>query len=274
MDFTRIKAFLEILGLSEDPFGMFYTNTPPANSITPRPNYLPSLEDEAAGKVEWEIIDETWFCIVGIIWRARRKQKAACFDPGHYACAEGAFHLGFLKPMFESAIQHVFTGVPGERPGERYLSSPNTVRKYCDILDPEPAPDSYTVFKPLSQFTTDEDPEFITFFGRPEIISGLHQLATFVTDDMEVVKSPWSSGCGSMIAWPRFYKAKGELKAVLGGWDISCRPYLKTDELFITIPNEMLILMLENWEKSFLTTEAWNTSRKKISRSNRAWKEV
>jgi hypothetical protein len=39
----------------------------------------------------------------------------------------------------------------------------------------------------------DEQPLLVTIFTRPESLCGLHQLVTFVTNDPEVVASPWST---------------------------------------------------------------------------------
>jgi hypothetical protein len=65
--------------------------------------------------------------------------------------------------------------------------------------------------------------------------------------------------------------AKGETRAVLGGWDPSARKFFKTDELTFTVPYAMFGQMLERFEQSFLSTKTWAIVQKKIARSNRAW---
>ncbi len=100
------------------------------------------------------------------------------------------------------------------------------------------------------------------------------KLATFVTNDPEVVRSPWGAACTNLITWPFKYLASGENKAVLGGWDLSARKFFKTDELNFTVPYGMFRQMLERFEESFLTTKTWATARKKILRSKRAWGET
>lgn len=111
----------------------------------------------------------------------------------------------------------------------------------------------------------------VAFVARPETMSGLHQLATFVTNDPEVVASPWGVSCTNLVTWPYKYLAKGWNRVVLGGWDPSARKYFNTDELTFTVPYEMFIQMCGRFKESFLTTKTWATVQKKIARSNCAW---
>lgn len=139
------------------------------------------------------------------------------------------------------------------------------------------------MMKKLPGFLTvlglDEEPmgifytELIAFFTRPESVAGLHQLAAFVTNDPEVVASPWGAGCGSIVVWPLHYLSKGQTKAVIGGWDPSARKFFKTDELSFTVPFPMFSDMLNRYGESFLTTKTWAVVQKKIARSKKAWGE-
>jgi hypothetical protein len=73
--------------------------------------------------------------------------------------------------------------------GERYCDSPDALRGIFDTIDPKGCTGAYCVVKPLSLFSAGEVPELVAFFARPETLSGLHQLAAFVTHDPEVVAS-------------------------------------------------------------------------------------
>ncbi len=165
------------------------------------------------------------------------------------------------------------TGIQGMTTGERYCESPDALRRLLEYIDPTPAPKKYCVIQPLSLFKEDQEPLLVMYFSRPESLCGLHQLATFVTNDPEVVASPWSASCGSLVAWPLHYLAKGENKAVLGGWDPSARKYVKPDELSFTIPFQMFTEMLNRYEESFLNEKTWKTVQKKITRSKKVWGE-
>jgi len=266
-----LQQFLDALGYDEEPMGMFYTDREPEKGLSPKPHRLPTSADEAAGKMDWAALHKSWSCVLGTLRLARKRRTAAYFERARYGCMGAAFFLGFNKPQLESVVKYVSTGIPGVLEGERYVPSPELMRRYNELLDPEPAPKRFCVFKPLSAFGPEEEPEFVNFFARPEVISGLHQLTLFGADDLEAVMSPWSSGCGSLVAWPRKYKRQGLLKACLGGWDPSCRKFLKIDEITFTAPTEMFRRMLERWRESFLTAKAWQSVKRRITESNDVW---
>ena len=157
--------------------------------------------------------------------------------------------------------------------GERYISDPQTCRRIFEEIDPLPAAESYCVFKPLDLLGPDEIPELVIFFARPEVVAGLHTLTTFVTGDLNAVSSPFGAGCSHAVTFARSHAVQRERKAVLGGWDPSCRMYYKTDELSFSMPLALFQDMLAKWRDSFLTTNTWKVCQKKIARSQKAWGE-
>ena len=266
-----LPKFLEILGLDEEPMGLFYTDEKPVEGFSPKPMDLPTREKEQRNEIDWQAVFSKFSCAIGHIWRARKKKTAAYFSARQFGCPGCAFWLGFMKPQNETIIHYVSTGIPGQMEGELYCDSPDELRRIFEHIDPRSAPKKYCVIKPLSLFEDDQEPELVVFFSRPESLCGLHQLAAFVTNDPEVVVSPWSAGCGSLAVWPLHYLARGENKAVIGGWDPSARKYFKTDELTFTVPYDMFGQMIKRFGESFLTTKTWATVQKKIARSNQAW---
>jgi hypothetical protein len=178
-----------------------------------------------------------------------------------------------MKPQTETIIHYVSTGIPERMSGELYCDSPDNLRQIFQDIDPRPAPKEFCVVKGLSAFEANEEPQLVVFFSRPETLCGLHQLAMFVTNDPEVVRSPWGAACTSLVTWPFKYLASGDNKAVLGGWDISARKFFKTDELSFVVPFGMFVQMLERFEDSFMTTKTWAVAQKKIFRSKRAWEK-
>lgn len=269
-----LSQFLDILGLDEEPMGIFYTDEKPRSGDSPKSTDLPTREKEIKNEIDWQTVFGEFSCVMGNIWRARKKKTAAYFDAQHFGCPGGAFWLGFMKPQTETIIHYVSTGIPDRMAGELYCDSPDELRRMFDYIDPRPAPKRYCVVKPVNLFEAHEAPEVVAFFARPESLCGLHQLAVFVTNDPEVVASPWGAACTGLITWPLKYLANGENKAVLGGWDPSARKFFKTDELTFTVSNAMFTQMLERFRESFLTTKTWETVRKKIARSRRRWGET
>jgi uncharacterized protein (DUF169 family) len=273
MNMTKVQEFLEVLGVIEEPMGMLYSNEEPTQGISPKSGTLPTAEAEATGQVDWTTLTANFACVIGTIWRARKKGITAYFDREHFGCLGGAFYLGFLKPQLEAISYYVSTGIPGRLEGERYLESPEVTKNFFRTIDPRPAPARFCLFQPISMFGNDENPELVIFFSRPESISGLNQLATFVTNDFEAVYSPFGAGCSNIVTWPLRYLSQGKLKAVLGGWDPSDRKFLKPDEKTFTVPFEMFMRMVDRWPGSFLTTATWEVVRKKAARSRKAWGE-
>jgi len=272
---SEARGLYDIVALYEEPMGVYYTDTPPAECISPKPAKLPTREQEQRGEVNFGEIFGMFSCIFQSVWRARRKKTAACFDPEHFGCLGGAFCLGYIKPQLEAIVHYVSTGFGDQMPGEHYLDSPEAVRAMFDALDPRPAPAKYCVFKPLSMFETDEQPELVVFFDRPDVIAGLHQLCAYVTNDLEVVRSPMGAGCYGAVGWPIKYLEQGKLKAVLGAWDPACRKFFRTDEITFTVPTELFRMMVERWRESFLTHKGsgWEETRKRTLRSRRKWGE-
>ncbi|MDD9302360.1 MAG: DUF169 domain-containing protein [Desulfobacter sp.] len=271
---AALPGFLDCLGLDEPPMGIFFSKEQPEQGYCPDPLDLPTREKEKNNAINWQKIFSNFSCVLGKIWLARKKQTAAFFSARHFGCPGGAFWLGFNKPQTQTIIDYVSTGVPGQMEGELYCDSPETLAHIFNQVDPVPAPEPYCVFKPVTLFNENETPVLVSFFIRPEALCGLHQLACYVTHDPEVVASPWSAACGSLVAWPMHYLQKGEHRAVVGGWDPSARKFFKTDELSFTLPYEMFLTMLEQYSQSFLKTKTWANVQKKIHKSKKAWNEI
>ena len=273
METTKLSLFLETLGLDESPLGIFYSDAKPDGGFAPKPGLLPTADREKKGEIDWRKVFGSFSCVIGNIWLARKKQSLAYFSAEQFGCPGAAFWGGFLKPQSQTMINYVSTGIPGSTEGEFYCDSPGALETIFNYVDPRPAPAKYCIIKPLDAFAAGETPEFVVLFVRPETLCGLHQLATFVTNDPEVVVSPWSSGCGSILAWPQKYMEQDKPRAVVGGWDPSARRYFKTDELSFTVPMKMFQDMVNRFDESFLKTDTWSIVQKKIVRSKRAWGE-
>ena len=180
-----------------------------------------------------------------------------------------------MKPSLKFIEHYVTTGFPGTSiHGERYLPSPEAMRKFLAKVNPRKAPATYCIFQPLSLFTGSDEPEFVIFFARPEVLTGLFTHTMFTTGNVDSVASPFGAACTNIIAWPLFYKEQGMEKAVLGGFDPSARKFMKTDELTFTVPWSLYQKMLAALHESmFNVPGAWSEVRKKVTRSAKAWGE-
>jgi len=269
----RTTRLLELLGHEEGPFGVHYSDSKP-EGFGPKPGEIFSRERECAGQIDWEKAFGNFSCIMGNLWLARKKRKAAWISHEECGCMGGGFYAGVYRPYLEMNVFYVSTGIPGTPiEGEHYLPSPESMRRFMDDTAPPAATGKYCVIKPLEQFGPDETPLVIVFFARPEAVNGLHSLACFAAGDHLAVVSPFSAACGSIIAWPLVYRQRGEERAVLGGFDLSARKFLKADELTFAVPLSLYGKMLAAMDNSALTRHTWEGVRKKVRRSMRAWGE-
>ncbi len=269
------KKLLGHLGLHEEPFGVYYDNTLPEKAFGPKPGVPISRKLEDEGQINMQEVFKTFSCVMGNVWLARKKHCAAFISPEEYGCLGGVFYCSMMKPNLRFIEHYVTTGFSGTPiHGERYLPSPESMRTFLAKVDPREAPAKYCIFKPLSLFTDNEEPEFVIFFARPEVLSGLFTHTVFTTGDTECVASPFGAGCTNMIAWPLYYKEQGIEKAVIGGFDPSARKFMKTDELTFTVPWSLFNKMLENLPDSMFKVDgAWCEVLKKVTRSAKAWGE-
>jgi len=269
-----LARFLEALGLDEPPMGVGYADQAPADAISPAAQAPLSRQAEERGEIDWQAVQTNFSCVLGNVWRARKKRAAACFDRERFGCVGGAFYLGYLKPYLHMHPPFISTGIPGVFEGERYAPSPGTAQAFFDAMDPVPAPRRWCVIQPVERFAGGPPPDVAVFFTRPEALGGLFMLTAFVTESIDAVKTPFGPGCSGLVTWPLRYLSEGREWAVLGGFDPSCRKFLKTDELTFAVPWSLYCKMLDRWEDSFLARDAWKTVRRKIERSRKAWGEA
>ena len=270
------KKLLEYLGLDEEPIGVYYADTKPENAFGPKPGPPITREREEQGQIDMQAVFQSFSCVIGNIWLARKKKGTAFISTEEYGCPGGSFYCSMMKPNLRFIEHYVTTGFEGSPiHGERYLPSPEAMRKFLDTVDPREAPAKYCLFKPLSLFSGDEEPEFIIFFARPEVLSGLFTHTTFTTGEVDSIVSPFGAGCTNVVGWPLHYQEKGQEKAVLGGFDPSARKYMKTDELTFTVPWSLYQRMLKTLPESVFSVEGeWKTVRKKVNLSAKTWGET
>ena len=268
-------TLLGYLGLGEEPMGVYYSDTKPDKAFGPKKGVPISRELEDKGELDMQEVMKSFSCVMGNVWLARKKHGAAFISSEEYGCPGGVYYCSMMKPHLRFIEHYVSTGFEGTPlHGERYMQSPDVMRKFMVEVNPREAPGKYCIFKPLSLFTDGEEPEFVIFFARGEVLSGLFTHAVFTTGDMECVVSPFGAGCTNMISWPLYYKERGLDKAVIGGFDPSARKFMKTDELTFTVSLSLYEKMLAALPESVFARETdWKGVRKKVDRSIKAWGE-
>lgn len=253
LDHKRLQDMFDLLGCDE-PLGIGYAHSAPEASLTPSPG---------TGHA----------CIINYLRMARTKKICVHFSSEVMTCMGGWVYLGYRLPAPERIVHFVTTGWEGGE-GERYLPSPDSMRRFFKDIDIRPAPAPFCTARPLFMLNDEDKPLLVTFHCRGETLTGLAMLAGFALDDHNAVVMPFGSGCANIFAWPLTYRRRGEKKAVVGGADPSCRPFMGVDELSFTVTSDVLSAMQEAFPRSFLTGKTWSGVRKKIDRSRKLREEA
>lgn len=228
-------------------------------------------------------------CVMSMLAAAVRG-KQAVFDRKTFGCPGGGTGLGFGNQYlnFPGGVEGFcyFLSVgneqwePGMRVaeqikpfvgedvyddlvhGERYLKTPDLVKKFIECLPIIDLPFEYVVFKPLREVNPEQErPEVVIYLADMDQLSALVILANYDRDDNESVIIPYAAGCQSIGIYP-FREARQERpRAVAGLVDISARVQikrqLKDDLMTFAVPFVMFQEMEANVPGSFLERNTW-----------------
>ena len=230
-----------------------------------------------------------WGCVMWMLTRAA-KGKTAVFDRKTFGCPGGGVGLGFGNQYFnflggfEGFCYFLSTGFEqwegrkemvdalsdklGEdrfnklMHGERYVKSPELVKKFVEILPITDIPNRYVVFKPLSGVEVEKEmPRVIVFIANPHQLSALIILANYSRETVDNVIVPMGAGC-HQIGIYAYKEAESEKpRAVVGLTDLDARLNVRRqlgDDVFtFAIPYKMFEEMEGNVEGSFLEVGTW-----------------
>ncbi len=232
-----------------------------------------------------------WSCVM-FMFAGAAKGKTAVFDWETFGCFGGGVGLGFGNQYLttpggiECFYYFLSTGnaqwergkeigenirafVSGEvfdefMCGERYIKSPELVKKFVESLPIVDIPEKYVVLKPLKDVDLGkEKPVVITFLANPDQLSALGILANYTTESFNNVIMPFAAGCQSIGIFS-YQEARSENpRAVVGLTDISARKNIRKqlgkDTLSFFVPLKMFQEMEENVEGSFLERPTWRS---------------
>ncbi len=192
------------------------------------------------------------------------KGRSLLFDATSVGCFGGKHYLGFTQewmPNFEHFLSY---GIPGQLEGERYKKTPDLVKDVMKIIPEFKAPAKYTVFKRWDKIEATENPEVVIFLAPPDVLSGLFTLANFDRPGLDGVYSPFGAGCSTVVLYPYKEKDAAMPRGVVGMFDVSARPCVRSNLLSFAVPMNRFITMMDNMDESFLTTGSWAMVRKRI----------
>lgn len=239
----KIDSFMEAFGTSEYPVLFRYTDTLPKGTLLPQ-----------EGK---------HVCVFALLSKTRAEGMPVALSASHFGCGGGGYYLGFLDAPREGIEYFLSCGIPGKMEGERYIKSPELARAKFAQMPVRPAPGKYGLFTRADMPHSADEPEIVIFFASPDLIAGLHFLASYDREG-EAVTAPFSSGCGAIVAFPLAEADRSDPRAVMGLFDPSARPYVQENLLTFALPYALFSRMAGNIPESFLGTRTWKTIRKRI----------
>jgi uncharacterized protein (DUF169 family) len=202
-------------------------------------------------------------CVIGALVEVRNGRSLS-INVSSIGCFGGRKYLGFteiIRPDFDYFLS---CGIPGKMEGERYKKSPELVKEIMKNWPNFKAPAPFIIFKKWDNLDLEDNPEVVTFFAQPDVLSGLFTLSNFDESNPEGVFAPMGSGCSSIVAYPYLEKESLNPRAVIGMFDPSARPYVPRDMLSFSVPMKKFATMIENIEDSFLVTNTWKKLSKRI----------
>lgn len=175
---------------------------------------------------------------------------------GNAQTEEGRRAAEEMKPYMRAEAHEEFLN------GERYVQSPDKVRRFIDCLPILDIPATYVVFKSLEQVEREEEqPRSIIFFADADQISALVVLANYGRGDNENVFIPYAAGCQTLGIYPYREAEARPQRAVLGLTDLSARVAVRRQLgdglLTFTVPLGMFDEMEGNVDGSFLERPTW-----------------
>jgi len=257
------------LKMELNPVAIIWSNEKPDNAL--------QFKEGKWGCVMW------WFA-------SAAKGKTAVFDRKTYGCWGGGVGLGFgnqyvnfpggiecfyyflskgnkewkrgkiITEKIKPYVREKF--VDDFYEGERYLKTPEQVKKFVENMPIIDIPFDYVIFKPLKDVNIDkENPVIIVFPVTPHQLSALVILANYGRESFENVIIPWAAGCQTIGIFAYKEAKSTPQRAVIGLTDISARKNVRKqlgdNLLTFAVPFEMFLEMEENVERSFLQRPTW-----------------
>lgn len=232
----------------------------------------------------------TWSCVMWLFASAA-KGKSVVFDRETYGCVGGGVGLGFGNQytVFPGSIEcfYYFLSKGNEHfefgktlapeiekfagkefaktflRGERFMKSPEQVKKFLELLPIIDIPKKYVVFKPLSAVDEKEEPVVISFVVNPHQLSALAVLSYYEAGDLCNVIIPKGAGCHQIGIFAYREAESKNPRAVVGITDIfarkTIRKQLGEDVMTFTVPFSIFKEMEGNVEGSFLQEDTWQS---------------
>ncbi len=230
-----------------------------------------------------------WGCVMWMFANAA-KGRTAVLDRETFGCWGGAVGIGFgdwyekWPGGIDVFCQFLSQGVAGDEKGkefaegiksfvreemyeellhgERYIKTPELVKKFVELLPIVDIPAKYVVLKPLKEVDPErEKPEAVVFFVHPHQLAALVVLASYARETNEAVIVPHAAGCQSLGIYSYQEAKSDEPRGIIGMVDLSARlqvrKQLGDETMSFSMPLKLFNEMEANVEGSFLQRPTW-----------------
>lgn len=152
---------------------------------------------------------------------------------------------------------------------EKYKQNPSLVKQAIEQIDVRLSEKPYINFVRIDRLKTFDEMEGLIFFASPDVLSGLFSWANYDSEDLNAVMSPWGSGCSTAVTSMVNENRLGGKHCFLGLFDVSARPYFKSDILSFSIPRSRFVEMCDTLSYCCVSgVPAWLKIRKRINSPN------
>jgi hypothetical protein len=244
LNYKEVSArYIEGINLSNKPVATYGSSKRPVDSLTYN--------------------DGDYHCLIPRVYAVSLGSTFSVTDE-ECACMGGRVYLGYSSSTIEGFEYFLSTGHPEVMGGrcERFKESPEIVLEMMKESDDIKPLGKYTVFQPLDEVPENIKPDILTFFVPPDKLSALVFLVGFPTADRYVIKTPFASGCGSILVEPMKLPAD-KPGAILGGFDIAARPYIPKEILTLSLRYDYAVKLAIKMPETFLNIEPWVKYKKR-----------
>lgn len=198
--------------------------------------------------------EKKWGCVMSML-AASARGITAVFDRKTTGCLGGKTGLC----LGDGSKGRDLAGfLASGKNGLGYFRSREVAKAHLGVHPAQDIPEKYVVFRPLPKVDPEtEEPRVIIFLGNADQVSALFTLAHYSRKSGEAVIAPFGSGCSTVCLLPYLESKRRSPRAVLGGMDVSARPWLDADLLTFAVPFGLYLKLEDDVAGSFLERESW-----------------
>lgn len=205
--------------------------------------------------------EKKWGCVMSML-AASARGITAVFDRKTTGCLGGKTGLC----LGDGSTGRDLAGfLASGKNGLGYFKNREVAKAHLGVHPAQDIPEKYVIFQPLSKVLPERgEPRVVIFLANADQVSALFTLAHYSRRAGEAVVAPFGSGCSTICLLPYLESRRRNPRAVLGGMDVSARPWLDADLLTFAVPFRLYLKLEADVSGSFLERESWSELQGRI----------